>query len=505
MPIPKIQLKNRKILAEVLKEIPRETAFFYQFLPFEKNNNILKIAIVDPNNITALEALKFLSRHNNFKTELYQTSSEDFNIALKQYASMGKEVEQALGVFESELEQEIVKAQEQETEAEKIERLAEEAPITKMVAVILRHAVEGNASDIHIEPTKKDLKIRFRTDGVLHTSLVLPKKIHQSIVSRIKILSNLKIDEQRKPQDGRFQTFISGRDIDFRVSVLPTSNGEKAALRLLDPNIGIQKLSQLGLRDKASQIIDHNLKKPFGMILITGPTGSGKSTTLYAMLRILNKESVNIITLEDPIEYRIDGINQSQIKPEIGYTFASGLRSILRQDPDAIMIGEIRDKETAELAVHAALTGHIVLSTLHTNNAIGAIPRLIDMGIEPFLIASALNLVVAQRLVKKIIKKTEPKILPEKEIELFKKESKNFNIKIPNKLVKPKKYGGRIGIFELFEITPQLEKVIIDKPTEDAFEEAVQEQGMISMKQDGLVKVLQGLTSLEEVLKAVEE
>ncbi len=500
MPIAQIELKDRIISPETLQEVPYETAAFYQFIPFEKEQNKFKIALVNPSDITALEAVKFISQHYNIQTEIYQTTLPDFQIALKQYASLGKEVGKALETLESELEKKPAIQ-----EAEKIERLAEEAPITKMVAVILRHAAEGNASDIHIEPTQKNLQVRFRMDGILHTSLILPKKIHQAIVSRIKILANLKIDEQRKPQDGRFQTTINNRDIDFRVSTLPTANGEKAVLRLLDPNAGVQTLPKLGLFGRNLEIIENNLKKPYGMILITGPTGSGKSTSLYAMLKILNKEGVNIITLEDPVEYRIEGINQSQVRPEIGYTFASGLRSILRQDPDVIMVGEIRDQETAELAVHAALTGHIVLSTLHTNNAVGAVPRLIDMGVERFLIPPSVNLIISQRLVRKISKKDEAKPLPDKVKKMFQEELKHIKIEIPAELLKPKEYQGRVGIFEVLEMTPNLEKIIIEKPTEQALSVEAMAQGMTTMKQDGIIKIIQGLTSLEEVLKAVEE
>ncbi|MFH1392599.1 MAG: GspE/PulE family protein [bacterium] len=500
MPVLQIELKNRAISTEILKQVPYESAVFYQFIPFEQEANKLKVALVNPDNITTLEALKFIGQRHHVQTEIYKIEPQDFQKALKQYASLGKEVEKALETLETELQKKPTIE-----EAEKIERLAEEAPITKMVAVILRHAAEGNASDIHIEPTKKDLRVRFRLDGILHTSLLLPKKIHQAIVSRIKILANLKIDEQRKPQDGRFQTNIMSRDIDFRVSTMPTADGEKAVLRLLDPNTGVQTLPKLGLFGRNLQIIENNLKKPYGMILITGPTGSGKSTTLYAMLKILNKEGVNIVTLEDPIEYRIEGINQSQIKPEIGYTFASGLRSILRQDPDVIMVGEIRDKETAELAVHAALTGHIVLSTLHTNNAIGAVPRLIDMGVEPFLIPPSVNLIISQRLVRRISKKGNLTPLPIQAKKMFEKELKGIDIKIPAELPKPAEYHGRIGIFEVLEVTSNLEKIIIDKATERALSAEAEAQGMTTVKQDGIIKIMNGITSLEEVLKAVEE
>ncbi len=287
-------------------------------------------------------------------------------------------------------------------DGKKREEVLKDAPVTKLVQVIISHAIEGHASDIHIEPMDHDYRVRYRVDGVLHVSLILPKGIGPVVISRIKILANLKIDEKRKPQDGRFRLVSGGKEIDFRVSTLPVIDGEKIVLRILDKEEGVSNIASLGLMGSANENMMLAIKETYGMILLTGPTGSGKSTTLYALLKILNNEERNIITLEDPIEYELEGLNQSQIKPEIGYTFASGLRTILRQDPNIIMVGEIRDAETAELAVHAALTGHLMFSTLHTNTAIGAIPRLIDMGIEPFLLSSSLRLVAAQRLVRKI-------------------------------------------------------------------------------------------------------
>ena len=278
----------------------------------------------------------------------------------------------------------------------------EDAPVTKIVAVILRHALEGNASDIHIEAVSDRVKIRFRVDGVMYTSIVLPLTIHEAIVSRIKILTDMKIDEKRKPQDGRFEARIEGRDIDFRVSTFPSFFGEKVVIRILDRERGVKSLEELGLSADHLKIVREMVARPYGLILLTGPTGSGKTTTLYAMLKELDREANNVVSLEDPIEYNIEGVNQSQVRPEIGYDFASGLRTILRQDPDIIMVGEIRDKETAAMAIHAALTGHLVLSTLHTNNAAGVVPRLIDMGVDPYLIAPTLLMVIGQRLVRKL-------------------------------------------------------------------------------------------------------
>lgn len=500
----RISLEKKIIPPAVLKEIPQEAASYYKIVPLNRTGKLLEVGMVDVEDVNALEALKFIAQRHNLETKLYQISPKDFKSVLKQYRALTLEVGEALESLERELTLEK-KVPAELPAKERLERLAEEAPITKVVAVILRHATEGRASDIHIEPTDKDLRVRFRVDGVLHTSLMLPKEIHQAVVSRIKILSNLKIDEQRKPQDGRFRAKIEGQEIDFRVSTLPTANGEKVAMRVLDTSVGLRSLEELGLKDKALEIVKENIKKPFGLILVTGPTGSGKSTTLYAILKILNQEGVNILTLEDPIEYFIEGINQSQIRPGIGYTFATGLRQVVRQDPDVIMVGEIRDSETAELAIHAALTGHIVLSTLHTNNAIGAIPRLIDMGIEPFLITASLSLIIAQRLVRKINKAGQAKEAAPEVVAMFKKELGPGKIKEPLKLPQAIELKDRIGIFEVLSMSPQLEEIIIKGLTEEAIRKEAERQNMRTMNQDGLIKVLEGITTLEEVLKAVEE
>ena len=359
-------------------------------------------------------------------------------------------------------------------------------------------------------------------DGVLHTSLFLPKDVHSAIISRIKILSNLKIDETRIPQDGRFHTFIDKKKIDFRVSTLPTTTGEKVALRVLDPSIGLGGFSDLGLYGYNLKTLEKGIEKPFGMVLITGPTGSGKTTTLYAILNALNKEGVNIISLEDPIEYYIEGINQSQIRPEIGYTFASGLRHILRQDPDVIMVGEIRDEETAGLAIHAALTGHIVLSTLHTNNAVGVIPRLIDMGVSSFLLPPSLNLAIAQRLVKRLCEQCKKQVSASPQVaDIIEQELNKLSLKKEERAERKKPYKiyqaqgckfcgqrgtkGRIALFEMIKITSEMEEIIIKNPTESAIEKEAQRQGMTTMKQDGVLKVLEGVISFEEMVKAVED
>ncbi|MAG44973.1 hypothetical protein CL633_03750 [bacterium] len=508
-----ISLKDQVLDPELLQLVPQEVAQFYNFVPFEKKKNLLKIGIVDPSNINALEALKFISQRYNFKIKLYKIDLGEFQEVVKQYESFKGEVRKALKTLETEKQkQKQGNVSTDATNKEQIRRLAQEAPITKMVSVILKHAVEGKASDIHIEGTDKDLRVRFRVDGVLYTSLMLPKKVQPAVVSRIKILSNLKIDEQRKPQDGRLQTVVSNRAIDFRVSTFPTVNGEKVVMRVLDKSAGLRNLEELGLQGRNLKVIEQAIKKPYGMILITGPTGSGKSTTLYAILKILNQEGINIITLEDPVEYYMNGINQSQVKPEIGYNFASGLRSILRQDPDVIMVGEIRDKETAELAVHAALTGHVVLSTLHTNSAVGAIPRLMDMGIESFLLTSALNIVIAQRLVKRIkkagkIEQVKPAIkeMIEKGLDgMPEDQKKDLKLKFDGNLPGNNELKGRVGLYEVLVMTDNLEKIILENQPEQAIINEAKNQGMMSMEQDGIIKIVKHLTTLKEVLRVIK-
>ena len=517
---PYVDLRGERIPSKVLKEIPEEAANHYHFVPFSKRGQQIDIAMLNPGDIKALEALKFIALRHNLTTKIFITSTSSFEQTLKQYRALTLEVSEALRGIEKELK--VKDPASKIKKIKKVERLVERTPVSKVVDIIIRHAVEGRASDIHIEPTENDLKVRFRIDGTLRSSIFLPKQIHSGVISRIKILSNLKIDESRRPQDGRFHLEIDGKGLDFRVSTLPTINGEKAALRILDKSIGLKSLHELGLEGNANKIALESIKKPYGMILLTGPTGSGKSTTLYALLSILNQEGVNIITLEDPIEYNIEGVNQSQVKPEIGYSFASGLRSILRQDPDIIMVGEIRDKETADLVTHAALTGHIVLSTLHTNDAIGVIPRLIDMGIDPFLISSSLNLIIAQRLVRKTCKycREEIKIdrgiknLIEQETAKIPQDQKDaLAIKEPYKIYRGKgcKYcnnqgtKGRVAIFEILSMTHGLEKIIIEHPTENAIKEEALQQGMLTMLQDGIIKILKGVTTVDEVIKATKD
>jgi len=520
--ILKIALKEpniEEISVDVLKLIPEDSAIFYKMVPLAKNGDVLEIGMVYPEDLKAQEAVKFLARRQKISYKIFLITISVFKEILKKYKTLGKEVTRALEELETELEEEKIPTRGIEEE-EELRRLVEEAPIAKVVAVIIRHAVEGGASDVHIEPGRENSRVRFRLDGILHSSIFLPTRIHPAVVARIKILSKLKLDETRVPQDGRFSTQFGDETIDFRVSTLPTSLGEKVAIRVLNPKGGMKSLEEIGLSKINSEVIKEAINKPYGMILATGPTGCGKTTTLYAILRILNDEETNIVTLEDPIEYYIAGINQSQIKPEIGYDFASGLRSILRQDPDVIMVGEIRDSETASLATHASLTGHIVLSTLHTNNALGVIPRLIDLGIEPYLIPPSLSVAMAQRLVRKLCPFCKKKIKPKPEIrkmilEELEKLPDKRKVKLDSsfyifesqgcKKCIGKGYTGRIAVVEILKMTNQLTEMTLKRASETEISKEAFRQGMVTMKQDGILKVLAGVTSIEEILRVAEE
>ena len=508
--------KDKRIPPDVLILIPEDAAKHYKMIPLALSGNVLDVGLVDPDDVKAQEALNFLASRNGLVAQVFRISEDEWLKLMNQYAGLREEVGEALEGLRRELAQEGEKVGLPETLKSKKEQ---EAPIIRMVETILKHGIESKASDIHIEPTMNKLRVRFRLDGTLQTVVVLPVEIAPAIVSRIKILSNLQIDETRRPQDGRFTTKIGEKEVDLRVSVLPTARGEKAALRILDPTIGLRTLPELGIIGRNLEVLEKGIRKPFGMILMTGPTGSGKSTTIYGILQILNTDAVNIVSLEDPVEYYIDGVNQSQIRPELGYTFANGLRQILRQDPNIIVVGEMRDSETAGLAVQSALTGHLVLSTLHTNNAIGVIPRLIDMGVEPFLLPSALNVALAQRLVKRLCpdckKGIEPsekikkvildvvETMPEQSRPKIKKEG--FKIYKAQGCSKCNNKGtkGRIAVFEILEMTPQLEQIIISEPTESKILAESQRQGMTTMLQDGIIKVLEGIIGFEELIQVV--
>ncbi len=516
--LPYVDLRQLQVQPQVLTLIPTESVNFYNFVPFELIGRNLKVAITDPTNLSALEALEFLGQKQNLQVQLYLASDTSVGVVIGKKQNLKKVVGEALKDIQTK-ESTGLKASDIKKEAKPA--VIEEAPIIKIVEVILTNAIEANASDIHIEPSEKDVRVRYRIDGILHTSLMLPKSVQPSIVTRIKILSNLKIDESRLPQDGRFHMEVGKKAVDLRVSILPLIYGEKIVMRILDKSSKAPTLDQLGVRGRGLTWVNENLKKTHGIFLITGPTGSGKSTTLYSILSLLNTTSVNIITLEDPVEYFIEGVNQSQINADIGLTFAAGLRSILRQDPNIVMVGEIRDKETAELAVQAALTGHLVFSTLHTNSAIGAIPRLIDMGMEPFLLVASINVVMAQRLVRKICQDCRKEVTLSKGVE---DEIRKELVTVPAdylegidiKTLKFYKgegcekcghtgYTGRMGIYEVLPTTTEIQDLILAKtPAHKIMDEAIK-IGMISLKQDGYVKVVRGDTTIEEVARVTTE
>ena len=519
--VSKISLKKVKaeeVPLDVLKLIPEEAAINYKMVPLAKNGNVFEIGMVYPEDVSAQNALRFLGRQENFTYEVFLITFTDLNNLLKQYRTFKGETKRAL----DELQQgkkEILGAMENN---QSTIMMAEEAPIIKMVLVILKHAVEGNASDIHIEPTRDKIRIRLRQNGILSSTLFLPLSVHLAIAARIKIIASLKIDENRIPQDGRFSAKINNKDIDFRVATFPTLYGEKVEIRVLDSSKGLKSFEELGLRGRNLKLLKEAIKKPYGLILSTGPTGSGKTTTLYALLQILNKDNVNIVTIEDPIEYSIAGINQSQIKPEIGYSFIQGLRQILRQDPNIIMVGEIRDGETASLATQAALTGHVVLSSLHTNTSIGVIPRLIDMGVRQFLIPSTLRVAIAQRLIRVLCANCKKKVIPDEKTKnyiLSKIKSlpaetrKEIKISNPLHVYEAKGcelcgfmgYTDRIGLFEVLSMTNELAELILKNPVESLILKIAMKQGMLTMEQEGILKVLSGETTLQEVARVTDE
>jgi len=521
--IPYIDLRDQMIPKEILELIPEKAARIYRFVPFRKDGDRLLIAFEDPADFQATEALDFIRDEKGFVSENYLCSKESIDFVLGQYGSAAKEVSEVLKEAEKEKQTKVAKLQAEIAAAEtKEEKITAETPVSKTVAIILRYAIQAKASDVHIEPLRENVIVRYRVDGVLHPVLNLPKTLHPAIVSRVKILANLKIDEQRKPQDGRFFLEIGKREIDLRVSVLPTVNGEKVVMRILDRETGVLTLEQLGVSGRGKTILEHQVKEPYGMVLVSGPTGSGKTTTLYALLSALNTPGVNIVTLEDPVEYQLPNINQSQVNYEVNYTFATGLRSIVRQDPDIIMVGEIRDNETADMAIHSALTGHVMLSTIHTNDAVGVIPRLIDMGVEPFLIASALSTVVSQRLVRKLCDKCkQEKVLDEKTTSMIREtlkgvpesELEGINLNGPLMVYEPEGcgqcsntgYKGRLGLFEVLPVEGRFQEAINERLAVNELAKIAHEEGMIDLKQDGMIKVLRGLTTLEEVLRVTKD
>lgn len=522
IPIKKIDPKA--INPQVLKYISQESALQYKFIPLAINDGILEVGMVDPDFLSAKDALQFISAKIGLPYTIVLVSQSEFDKAIEMYRGISGEVDKALEEFGVENldddkgdrysteDKDLTEAYKAVAKGGDGNAIVEDAPVTKIVSVILRHALEQNASDIHVEHVGDKVKVRFRIDGVLETNITLPPTVHSAVVARVKIMASLKLDEKRKPQDGRFSSIFNGHKIDFRVSSLPAYYGEKVVIRILDSYRGVKPLEDVGFNSEALTIIRDSIKRPYGLILISGPTGSGKTTTLYSMLNEIDREKQNVVSLEDPVEYNIPGLNQSQIMPEIGYTFATGLRSILRQDPDVIMVGEIRDKETAQLAIQAALTGHLVLSTIHTNNAIGVIPRLIDMGVDPYLIAPTLILTMAQRLVPKInpeCKKEVPheesmRSMIEKEFatlpDSFKKKidfTKPFYEAVGNDDV-PSGTTGRVAVVEILPITKEIEHVILNGAQEPDIEKVARAQGMLTMKEDALIKSMEGVVPLRE-------
>jgi len=515
--IPFRKVRAEDISSDILELIPEEASMNYRMIPISKTDKLVQVGMVYPENIAAQNALRFLANQESFSYQVCLIAPSNLENLLKQRRNISSEAEKALRNLEKEKGGAF--GFDKKTGAGTI---TEEAPIIKVVLVILRHAIEGNASDIHVEPGKDRLTIRFRLNGILHPSLFLPLELHPSIVSRIKILSGLKIDETRIPQDGRFSARINDMDVDFRVSTFPSLYGEKVEVRVLDPSTAVKSFEELGLEGKNLEMVKSAIKKPYGMILSTGPTGSGKTTTQYAILRSLNQDTLNIVTIEDPIEYSIPGVNQSQTKPEIGWTFSQGLRQILRQDPNIIMVGEIRDEETADLVINAALTGHIVLSTLHTNSSVGVVPRLIDMGVRTFLIPSTLKLIISQRLVRILCPACKIKIRPSEKIKnyllgtlksmpAFAKEGIKIQDSFSTYSAKGCEscsfsgYIGRTGLFEVLPMTNELADLIQKNPLESLIFKLAQKQGMLTMEQEGVLRVLRGQTTIEEIARVAGE
>jgi len=521
--IPFVSLVNQKIDFSVLSLIPEPIARNHNIIAYKKTASDLEIAMLDVGDMPVTD---FIKKRSGLKILPRLTDTESMRGALEQYR---KSLQVEFGNIIQKESNTIKNAPKEEGEKseEELKEMAEDLPVVKIVDSLIFHAILQNASDIHIEPGENDLSIRYRIDGILHYAMVLDKSAAPGITARIKVLANLKLDEKRLPQDGRFKIDQNGEKISFRVSTLPTFFGEKTVIRILKENTHGFSLESLGFHGEGLERIHDSLKQRIGLVLAAGPTGSGKTTTLYTMLDILNKPEVNISTVEDPIEYQMPRVNQTQVKPEIGMTFANGLRSLLRQDPDIVMVGEIRDGETAELAVNASLTGHLVLSTIHTNSASGAIPRLIDMGVEPFLLVSTIKTIIAQRLVRKLTSSKEQYFLSGAELKNLSKNvdlDRVINILKTENIIGPKDdwdkipffrakksaefpdgYSGRIGIHEVIKITTSIKEMIMNGSSQDQIEEQSKKEGMITMIEDGIYKAVLGQTSLEEVLRVVSE
>ena len=535
--IPYVNLTSAKVDPGVLKLLPPDIAKRYMAVPLGEMQHKLVVAMLDANNIQAVD---FLSNRTGRPLKVYAASENSIKQVLKQYDARLDTA--AVDIFSGDLQSQVkevgvegAKQEEQPKENKEIKTLVEDSPISKALSAILEFAARNRASDIHIEPSEKDLRVRCRIDGVLREIMRLPKDTEPAFISRIKIVSNLKIDEHRIPQDGQYSFSYDGKAIDLRIAIAPTVWGEQVVIRLLDKSGTSFKLEDMGYKGRALRVIREGLKRPNGMILTSGPTGSGKSTSLYALLQEIKDVAINIVTLEDPVEYKMDGINQIQVNPDVGLTFASGLRSILRQDPNVVMVGEIRDKETAQLAVQAALTGHLVFSTLHTNSAAGILPRLLDMGVEPFLIASTVNTVIGQRLVRRIadngkvtyqssepeaeaIQATLANLLPKNDADKARADEDLGYKDLPlltqtaytlakgtDSSDNPGGYKGRMGLYEVFTITESIQELIMKRSTSTEIEKMAIKEGMVTMRQDGYLKALNHMTTLTEVNRVAAE
>lgn len=521
--IPFVDLKSRKIPFDTLSMIPEPVARSRNIVAFKKTNDTLEVAMLDVNDLPAID---FIKKKVNLKILPRLTDTESIKDAIIQYqkslkVEFGDIIQKESATLKTIAEQDGKPVSEKD-----LKKIAEDLPVVRIVDTLLKHAIIQDASDIHIEPMEEELLVRYRIDGLLHDAMVLPKNAEPSITARIKVLSNLKLDEKRLPQDGRFKVDMNNEKVSFRVSVLPTYFGEKTVMRLLRENVSGFTLEYLAFHSDSLEKIHKAITKTTGMILTTGPTGSGKTTTLYTILDILNTPDVNISTIEDPVEYQMKRINQTQVNPDIGFTFAAGLRTLVRQDPDIIMVGEIRDNETASLAVNAALTGHLVLSTLHTNSAAGAIPRLLDMKIEPFLLVSTINVIIAQRLVRRLSENKEKYFLSKAELASLEKSidlGRVLEALKNEKIVKPGDswdkipfykpvagkdddgYKSRIGIHEALEVTQSIRDLIIKGGTSEDIENQARKEGMLTMIEDGIFKAVQGHTTIEEVLRVISE
>lgn len=513
--LPFIQLEKKNIRKDVVSYLPEATAREHHTVCFDANDTNVMVATLDPHDLEIFEAVK---KKTGLTPVIHLASPTGLEEAFKQYRA---DMQTAF---------QVAKESPTAPDGKKLQAMSQELPIVKIVDSILEQAFYENASDIHIEPEEKQTQVRYRVDGMLTTVMTLPKKAHVPLVARIKVLADLKVDEHRLPQDGRFKVYDKKNKISFRVSIIPVMNGEKVVMRLLNENPKILGLAEIGLQPEALKVVERNMKKPHGMLLVTGPTGSGKTTTLYTMLNLLNTPSVNISTIEDPIEYHIQHINQSQVNPKIGYTFANGLRAFLRQDPDIIMVGEIRDNETAEIAIHAALTGHLVLSSLHTNDALSTLPRLLEMEVAPYLLAQTTNIIIAQRLVRRICRACiYSHYLDAAEINQLKNR-----IDIDSLITTLQEHGsisqeesdvgrllfykgkgcsecnntgytGRTGIYEVLEISNDLAKLIAQGAPKADLEAQADKQNMMHMTEDGFLKAKSGVTTLEEVLRVTQE